>query len=100
MDDLRRLWEPISLHTGLFEGFLITANKFAGTSDTIAWHLRVQPNSGGFLHGYWFTDNEFFDIGRQFVTLEGSNSLETGPPISPPSGEESAMRKALEAWKQ
>lgn len=98
MSEGRVTWHPAGIYKGIFDGFLIQANRHIEENrEQTAWHVVSYSNSGDFGHrDYWVVDGQFRKTLRQ--TLEPFE-VTTGEIIDgAPDVEREAILKAIKEW--
>jgi hypothetical protein len=92
-------WVPAGVYKGLFDGYVITANRHVGSDSKTGWHIRMYLNSGDDIHrAYWVVGEDFQKSLRQTIDDSGSLTVETGGTISD-MAEKAAIVKAIAQWE-
>jgi hypothetical protein len=92
-------WSPAGVYKGLFDGYVITANRHLSSDVKTAWHIRMYLNSGDTDHrAYWVVGDDFQKSLKQTVDGSGSFTVETGGSISNME-EKAAIAKAITQWE-
>lgn len=92
-------WTPAGVYKGLFDGYVITANRHLSSDGKTAWHIRMYLNSGDTGHRtYWVVGDDFQNGLKQMVDDAGSFTVETGGSISNME-EKAAIVKAIAKWE-
>ena len=94
-----KIWTPAGIYKGLFDGYVITANRHLSSDGKAAWHIRMHLNSGDDVHrAYWVVGDDFQKSLKQMVDNTGSFTVETGGSISNME-EKAAIVKAIAKWE-
>jgi 2-polyprenyl-6-methoxyphenol hydroxylase-like FAD-dependent oxidoreductase len=97
--DVKKAWTPAGVYKGLFDGYVITANRHFSLDGETAWHIRMYLNSGDTNHrAYWVVGDDFQNSLKQTVDDSGSFTVETGGSISN-LDEKAAIVKAIAKWE-
>jgi hypothetical protein len=61
-------WTPAGVYRGLFDGYVITANRHLSSDGKTAWHIRMYVNSGDTDHrAYLVVGDDFQKSLKQTV---------------------------------
>jgi hypothetical protein len=95
-----RIWTPAGIYRGLFDGYVVGANRHQSREGETAWHVRVHRNSGDFQHrDYWVVNSKFYKTLRQTITDSGT-ALEMGGEVCDVEAtEKAAIMKAVLEWE-
>jgi len=76
MSDVELVWTPAGIYQGVFEDFVVLANRHKGEAGQVAWHVTSYNNAGDFGHrDYWVQGGKF----KKTIKLTvGPNTVQTG----------------------
>ena len=101
MSEGRKTWCPAGIYKGVFEGFLVEANRhMAEDGQETAWHTRSYKNSGDYGHReYWVVNGQFRKTLKQTIDMSNTHEQTMDEIISaPPDIERKAILRAIEEW--
>jgi hypothetical protein len=108
MSEEKLIWHPAGIYKGVFDGFLILANrKVDGSGMQTAWNVTSFNNSGDDGQRlYWVVDGEFRKTLTQTLDANEYNvgvtiEFTAGETIEEaPDAERKAILKAIEEWSE
>lgn len=99
MSEGKQIWHPAGLYLGVFDGFVVQANRhIAEHGVEIAWHSTSYSNSGdyGRQRDYWAIDGRFRKSLKQTLNMDVTITSASGNIITEPiDAERKATVKAL-----